>query len=435
MRQLVVDPGPFAWTLGLFEGGGLRAVRVLERIDGIEEGLFLARLTRLAPDLGGAFVDAGGIDLLVRLPAKLRRGRLAEGTKLLVYGVRDAVQDKPPRGSLRWRVPGRFLDLRSDDGEPDLDESVQPAQRQPLAQRARTLLPGRPALLKPTAEHATDDALLAEADRLARRRERWMTRAAERDASGPLATFEDRLAAILAGFDLGPQTKVITRRTHRLDVARRLATAWESDTSEAIEGADDPWEAAGVGEAWTLAHQPELALLGGGRLTIEPTRALIAIDVDRGGRTGPSTAVNDAAVDALAMTIATRQLGGQIVVDFLDPGGPAGRKALQRRLETTLADTNTHVVTVLGSGLAVLERPRRTAALHERKNTLREAATALLDEAVAAPLARWRLAPDLDGFLRHPRTRALAENWLAASGVTLNATSDPNLPPAHFAPA
>ncbi|MFW5834824.1 MAG: ribonuclease E/G, partial [Pseudomonadota bacterium] len=397
------------------------------------EAPFLGRITRHAPDLGGAFVDVGGLALLVRLPAKLRRGRLAEGTRLLVQGVRDAVADKPGRGSTRWHVPGRWLERRGDAGGPDVDESVPPDRRAALARRARALFEDRPIRLRPGAADVADDALLAEAAKLERRLERWMERAAT-EKPGPLATFEDRIAAVLAAFDIGPDVAVTTRSPHRLDVQKKLRAALETEADLVIESSDDPWATAGVGEAWAAAFAAEVPL-SGGRLTIEPTRALIAVDVDRGPRTGAVASVNQAAITALVEAIAVRQLAGQIVVDFLDPGGPDGRRSLQSTLEEALRAVEGHLVALLAGGLAVIERPRRTAALHERHDPVRAAATALLAAAVAEPLAKWRVAADVDAFLLRPAVRTLAEGWLAPSGLTLQAVRDPNLAPASYARA
>jgi Rne/Rng family ribonuclease len=64
--------------------------------------------------------------------------------------------------------------------------------------------------------------------------------------------------------------------------------------------------------------QPRVDLVGGGHLMIEPTRALIAIDVNTGPDTSPAASlkVNIAAARALPRQLRLRGLGGQVVVDF-----------------------------------------------------------------------------------------------------------------------
>lgn len=118
---------------------------------------------------------------------------------------------------------------------------------------------------------------------------------------------------------------------------------------------------------------PTVAISGGGSLHIEPTRALVAIDIDTGTRTAARTdkktaqrAANRAMIPELARQIRLRNLSGAIVVDFA--GMPARRRIalapeLSAALQTDPLEPRFLGFTVLG--LAEILRPRIHPPLHE----------------------------------------------------------------------
>ena len=111
------------------------------------------------------------------------------------------------------------------------------------------------------------------------------------------------------------------------------------------------------------AQAPVLPLAGGGRLTIEPTAALTAIDVDSGG--GRADQANRAAVTAIARQLRLRNLAGQIVIDFVSDRRGGSPHRLAERLREAVAEdpVPTHVFGVSRLGLVELTRERQGIAL------------------------------------------------------------------------
>lgn len=113
------------------------------------------------------------------------------------------------------------------------------------------------------------------------------------------------------------------------------------------DGPDRLFAAAGVEGQIAAALDPVVPLPGGGRLIIEPTAALTAIDVDSagasarsgrdGGPQGLATRVNRQAVAAIARELRLRRLGGLIVVDFLEQTDRRDRAALVAALEAAVS--------------------------------------------------------------------------------------------------
>ncbi len=430
-RSLVVDPGPFTWKLGVVDDAGLATLHVVDLVAGVEGDLFRARVTAHAHDLGGVFADIGReAPVFVRLPAARRRRPPAEGAALLVQGVADAVGDKGARATPRVRLAGAHLAVRGDGGGPSVREGLAQHVAARLQDRGRARFAARPVELAARADGVDDATLEAEAAALAALLDAVRRRFDERTAPGPLLTTDERLTLALRPLAAGVDA-VVTSPAARLRVTR-LVTPLGLDS--VVIAATEPWAEAGAADAIGEVDEAEMPFGDGAALVIEPTAACVAVDVDRRRSTASSATVNDGAVAALARAIAVRELAGQLVVDFLDPAGRDGRERLEARLRDRLADLDVRVVTVLRSGLAVLERPRRAAALHERRDPPRDAAERLLRQAAGHAIFEATVGADVDDRLQRPDLAAAARAWLAAHGSRLVHHRDPNLPLATFKP-
>ena len=203
---------------------------------------------------------------------------------------------------------------------------------------------------------------------------------------------------------------------------------------------DEALEAAFAGLA-----EAEVPLPGGGRLLIQPTAGLTAIDIDAGtaagGNENARRSVNEAALAEAARQIRLRNMGGAILLD------PAGLKA---RARAALADTlraglatdplKPRVLGITGLGLIEVVRPRVHAPLHELLATpamawppsLVTRALAALRQAARDSAARpgvalaLRASPSLATALRG-MTDALAD-YAAGSGRGLVIVEDALMP-------
>lgn len=104
--------------------------------------------------------------------------------------------------------------------------------------------------------------------------------------------------------------------------------AWRDWDAPDVERGDDVFSLHGADEAISALLSPEAPLPGGARMTIEPTRALVAVDVDTGGDATPAAALKAdiATARALPRELRCRGLGGQITIDF----APIPRRDRQR---------------------------------------------------------------------------------------------------------
>lgn len=163
-----------------------------------------------------------------------------------------------------------------------------------------------------------------------------------------------------------------------LDVA--LVALGDTDTAveKLIEGPDvkeyayREWPEGPSGgdieDCFAQARRPESQLPGGGRMTIEATRALVAVDVDTGGDSSPAAGLkaNIAAARNLPRLLKIKGLGGQVVVDFA-PMPKRDRKTLENTLQAAVRgdDVETTLVGWTTMGLYELNRKRGRLPLHE----------------------------------------------------------------------
>lgn len=285
--------------------------------------VYLARVGKRRPGAGGIFLDLGaaGEGYLREPTAKLP----PEGALALVTVVQEAVGEKAPRLALGARLQGRAGKLvwsehrqRAEGGETN-EQALMQSELDAVLRKV----------------NAAGPALMNGAPSAARR---LAGAAAHKDrilvvGPGLLADVRSELAKWAPGLavDITPSTPALFE-------------------DEGIEGAIE------------AALEPVVSLSAGGRLIIETTRALTAIDVDSGaGR--PATA-NEEAARAIPYEIAVRGLAGTIVVDFAQV---RDRSALSR-LGAMIAEVAEHLGLPLEigtgrRGLLDLRRPRAEAPL------------------------------------------------------------------------
>lgn len=339
------------------------------------DALYWGRVTRTVKSQGLAFVDCGlGQAVAVRAVDCLDRTLPDEGAKALAQITRDPIAEKGPRATLRPGLAGRLVVYR------------------PHGRGCRVSRRGG----RQAAEAKIDHAAIAAA--IDPDREGVILRAAAVTAPSPeviaeIETLRARWRDLSAGVHRvripseawpppHPGLRLLADRGGKVDrvigdcaeTARRFRAVLAAEaypiTVESHRG-DPPLFDAFAGEAAIAAlAAPKVALEGGGAVTIQPTRALTAIDVDSGPRDGlggtGSTArrVNIAAAREIARQMRLREIGGLIVIDFIDMANPADQAAVLHALKAGFSDdpAPVRIAPFSAFGLVEMTRQRRRAA-------------------------------------------------------------------------
>jgi Ribonuclease G/E len=186
---------------------------------------------------------------------------------------------------------------------------------------------------------------------------------AEPDAiAEDIAAMRGLAEAVLADLSGGPELLVDGPGAHDL--------AFRDWLDPAVDEADtDPgsFDRQGVTEALEALRSPRVALEGGGHMMIEPTRALVAVDVNTGPDTSPAASLkaNIAAARDLPRQLRLRGLGGQVVVDFA-PMPKRDRQVLDQVLKAAFkAEGEANLAGWTTLGLYELTRKRDRLPLAE----------------------------------------------------------------------
>lgn len=137
--------------------------------------------------------------------------------------------------------------------------------------------------------------------------------ATEAEIGEDIAAMRDLAAAVMADLSGGPELLVEAPGAH--DLAWR---DWSDPAPDAVEQGPGAFDAQEIPAMIDALRRPEVGLPGGGSMVIEPTRALVAVDVNTGADGSPAAGLkaNIAAARDLPRQLRLRGLGGQVTVDF-----------------------------------------------------------------------------------------------------------------------
>ncbi|WP_420416312.1 ribonuclease E/G [Pacificispira sp.] len=329
--------------------------------------VYLARVRSVDKRMGGAFLDLGiGPQVLL---AKARE--VEEGDTLLVQVARDAHDDKGPAVVRQIVLWGRYVAL-----QPGRGGGLQCARS--LGQgkrRAEALAAAESAIQDPTdlilrgpAASVPGEVLAEEAARL---RALWSDLQSRKSAAkAPALLMEAPGFVDFCLREAGPDARVAL--DDRLDFAAAEALVRERypDLAEGLafhQSTTPIFDAAGLSDILEEALGTEVPLTGGGRVTIQETKALTAIDVDMGSGEAGATMKDEAlhrlnrrAADEIARQILLRRISGLIVIDFAGVKQRGKMKALLDMLRSRLKGGEGHadVLGISAAGLVEITRQR-----------------------------------------------------------------------------
>ena len=405
-KELLISASPPETRVALLEDG--RAVEVLHERrgrQGLVGNVYLGRVHRVLPGIQAAFVSIGidrdaflYVEDVSPRPAELddddrdegdepgrelaERGDrpriddlLREGQEIVVQVTKDPIAGKGPRVTAGVSLPGRTLVYLPGSRDVGVSRRVtDEAERE----RLRAILEGFAAdggfIARTAAFGKTEDQLRPDllyltdlSARIERRRQ---------SATPPALLHRELDLALRSVRDLAGDAcdliRVDDAATHD-----RLKEFLQSDAPSLVhrlELHDRPeplFELFGVEAEIENALKSRVALRSGGSLVIHQTEALVAIDVNTGkfvGKDGLEETVfatNLEAVPEVARQIRLRDLGGLLVVDFIDMEAPEHRRRVFERFEEELARdrARTRILQLSEFGLIEVTRQRTRSNL------------------------------------------------------------------------
>ncbi|MCB2054208.1 MAG: ribonuclease E/G [Geminicoccaceae bacterium] len=340
--------------------------------------LFLARVTALDRHVDGAFLDIGGDrpgfvlarDARHAAAPTATKGRarsvLEEGRSLLVQGIREAEGDKGPRMTAGPALDGRFLVMRPGRSGIDASPGLRGRARDETLGRAATLLDaGHGWTLRRLAADVDDPLLTEDAGLLLRTwREKQALLDGTRTKPGALAGALEPFEALIWRLLDQPTASIEAADDGLLTRLRRMLALLPEPLRcdlERLDPASGAFEQTGVLEEIERATARELPLAGGGRIIVEHTAACTAIDVDGGGRAALDVDLEAAAEIGLQLRL--RNIGGTVIVDFVDLPTRPQRQRLEEALRKAVRGDPmpVQIYPMSPLGIVQLSRTRRGA--------------------------------------------------------------------------
>src|SRR4051794_34065160 len=360
--------------------------------------IYKGRVDNVLPGLEAAFVDIGldkngflHVDEIV-LPGveQAKRGRgngpritdlLKPGQEIVVQVVKDPLKTKGARLSMEVTIAGRYMVYAPTGEGVGVSRRLEDKERDRLRKEARQLdLGGGGAIIRTAAHGATRADFERELQYLFKLNEVLQKRVAETTA--PALVFQEADLSVRVVRDIFSEhfERAIVDdpgQHHRL-VSFFTRTAPELvDRVEIYDGSDGPlFEAYGVDPVIEGMLERRVDLPSGGYLIIDYAEALTVIDINTGSFTGKGksarledtiTKTNLEAAEEVVRQLRLRDIGGIIVIDFIDMARARNRDAVLKVLRKALDEdrTKTFVVEISPLGLVEMTRQNVTDGVRE----------------------------------------------------------------------
>ncbi|MGE0734516.1 MAG: ribonuclease E/G [Alphaproteobacteria bacterium] len=383
-RRLVISASPGEQRAAIVDAEGRVQRFFLERAQRPSRvgNIYVGRVRSAVAGLAGLFVDVGDAEIFVSAadvppPAILSGARaakpnqrnampIAEGALIVVQIAADAVGDKRARGTGIIGLPLRALTFRPWTGGVAVARGAAPARAEALRKALTpTLKKGEGVVVRAHAVSAPLEHLRREID-AARITWQTLSAAATRSMAPGLIHADLPFAPRLAR-EVGGELDI---DVDDADLERQVRTALPD--ARVTVHPDSLFETLGLEDEWQGLLERRVALPKGASLTVDMAEAATLIDVDATGGAGEGTvahrlAVNLDAAAAIARQLRLRDIGGQVLVDFLRLERDADR---QRVLKALIASANDdeRPVKILGFtrlGLVELTRKREGPSIVE----------------------------------------------------------------------
>lgn len=325
-----------------------------------------------AEELAGEVPEVPGVPRRRRSIGELLR----PGQELVVQVAKEPVGQKGARVTRNLTLPGRFLVLLPGVNHVAVSHRIaSEKERDRLRALARRLKPRGAGLIVRTAAEGRSEAELAEDVAFLKRL--WARiRHRERGSRAPalLHRDEDAVHRLLRDA-LSPEvTAIVVDSPQECERVRELVRLFAPELAERIRleaGGPGLFESRGIDEELQRALARRIWLRNGAYIVIDHTEALTAIDVNTGRFVG-STSLEETVLETnleaareIARQIRLRDVGGILVIDFIDMAEPSHRERVVQALEEHLRRdrTRTAVLGITRLGLVEVTRKKRRQSL------------------------------------------------------------------------
>ena len=393
-RVMVVRQSDDRIQIGVLEDGILAEHFVSKtQQDSLIGNVYLGKVQNVLPSMEAAFVDigrgrnavlyAGEVDWdAANLNGQPRRieNALKSGDSVLVQVSKDPVGHKGARLTSQISLPGRYLVFVPGGSMTGISRKLPDVERNRLKRVLKDHLPENAGVIVRTAaEGASEEELTNDINRLRAQWEGINTRASSNKTLAPEMLYAEPDLTIKVVRDVFNEdfSKLVVSGEDAWDTIEAYVTYVAPDLLDRLEKWSKPEDIFGahrIDEQISKALERKVFLPSGGSLVIDRTEAMTVVDVNTGKFTGSGgnleetvTKNNLEAAEEVVRQLRLRDIGGIIVIDFIDMVLESNRDLVLRRMVECLGRDRTkhQVAEVTSLGLVQMTRKRMGTGLLE----------------------------------------------------------------------
>jgi ribonuclease E len=344
--------------------------------------VYLGRVQNVLPSMEAAFVDVGKGRNAVLYAGEVNwdgvsggsrkiEQALKGGQEVLVQVSKDPIGHKGARLTSQISLPGRYLVYVPESSMTGISRKLPENERTRLKNILKSVVPeGAGVIIRTAAEGASEEEIGKDVARLQAQWENIKTKAEQGGAPKLLHAEPDLVIKVVRDIFNEDFTSLVVQGESEWDTIREYVEFVAPDLAPRLKkfaGDGDVFAEHRIDEQLLKALDRKVYLPSGGSLVIDRTEAMVVVDVNTGKYVGKGgnleetvTRNNLEAAEEIARQLRLRDLGGIIVVDFIDMVLESNRDLVVRRLVECLGRDRTkhQVAEVTSLGLVQMTRKR-----------------------------------------------------------------------------
>jgi Rne/Rng family ribonuclease len=389
-KELIVTCEKGRCRLALLENGDVAEVYIEKsRKKSVVGNIYVGRITNVLPGMSAAFVDIGvgknallyQQDLvLMEDGTHVRPRRIGKALKqndtIVVQVTKDPMSGKGARLTTYLSLPGRLMVYMPQSKRSGVSRRLPEKERERLRKLAKEVRPdgGGSTIIRTAANRARKKDLADDLDYLIKQWEG--TQEKIKGAKPPTLVYAEPDLAVRVVRDTVTREfkSVLVDNKTEFNRIREYLSRTAPELKDRVQHYKDKqplFSRFGVDKGIEAALRRKVGLPSGGHIVVDEVEALTAIDVNTGSYTGKKSLEDtvlrtnlEAAVEVVRQ-LRLRDIGGIIVIDFIDMEAPDNRAKVLETLEAELERdrTKTQVVTLSELGLVEMTRKNVTEGL------------------------------------------------------------------------
>jgi Rne/Rng family ribonuclease len=344
--------------------------------------VYTATVENILPGIDAAFVNLGkdkmGFLHANDVPGQgVLKEKLVPKQKLLVQITKEPTGHKGPRVSTAISLPGRFLVLVPEERGVSISRRISEAKERARLKSVVNLMkpPGVGLIIRTEAKGQGEQELFEDFEQLW---DRWQTIVSDGEASiGPTLIYRDQdlLFRVIRDAYSNDVQEIIVDSPEGQKRALDYMQGWASRNTKVLQhvGEEPLLLARGIDREIESALSDRAELPSGGHLNIQPTEALTVIDVNSGRFTSSRTQAetvrrtNLEAAQEIPRQLRLRNIGGMVIVDFIDMDSRRDQQQVLEQFQRALEDDRAkpQIGQLSDLGLVELTRRRQGQSLRE----------------------------------------------------------------------